>query len=104
MKKFFGLIRRYGRLLDRLIYTKVEDLVSMRNTLILLTCIFCFLAIKTKDAVIVGTVFGCWTLILGCYFHYRQKTQENGGTHFKTTSYDDEVKKDEGQKDENGES
>jgi len=86
MKKIFYFFKKYFKLLDRFIYMKIEDVISFRNTLVLVTAYFVYEAIKTKNAAIVGIVFGGWTIILTFYFYHRQKSQSNG---FKTSNYDE---------------
>lgn len=83
------MIRRYLRLIDRIIYSQLESLVSWRNALIVLTSIFCFIALQTKDSVIVTVVFGIWATIIGFYLHLRQQSDREGRV--AKSKYEEEV-------------
>jgi hypothetical protein len=41
-----------------------------------LSSIFCFTAINVGSATLAGIVFGSWSLIVGYYFHVRQRSEE----------------------------
>ena len=75
----FKIIRRYLKVIDDIFYSTLDHLSSWRNLLIVITVVFCFMALKDGNPAVVATVFGCWTLILGFYFHYREK--EGGSFH-----------------------
>jgi len=85
----FKTIKKYIKLIDNIVYSSLDHLSSWRNILILVTIVFCFKALKTNNAAVVATVFGCWTMIIGFYFHYREK--EGGSFHKLTTEEKQEV-------------
>ena len=70
-------MRKIARLIYENIITALEDLQSFRNKLVLVSGIMCFIALSTKDGVIIGVVFGAWTIILNYYLHTRSKNQNN---------------------------
>ena len=82
-------IVRYSRLIDRIVYNQLEAMVSWRNSLIVVTAIFCFKALSTGNPTIVTVVFGIWSLIVGWYFHLRQQTDKEGRAY--KSRYDDEL-------------
>ena len=81
------LVKKYLKLLDRLVYTFLEDLQSFRNKLIFLTAFFCFLGIKKGNGTIVSAVFVCWSAILGFYMQKRSESEKNG--HINKSKYDE---------------
>ena len=92
MIKWLGIfIGKYFRLIDRLVYSQIEALCSWRNALIVLTAIFCFIALSTGNPTIVTVVFGIWAVVIGFYFKLRQDTDREGRSY--KSRYDDEVKK-----------
>ena len=84
-------IKRYLRLIDRLLYTALEDLESWRNKLIILTYVLCLIAVLGGNGAVVAAVVTCWTLILGFYFEKRQQADMNGHSANKVSKYDKEV-------------
>jgi len=83
----------FYKLLKRLLYESIEDLCSFRNKLIIVTSIFMFIALKTGNSTIVGTVGTFWTLILGYYLQLRHKAQNGDNIH--KSNFGNEINKNE---------
>lgn len=86
LKFIVSFFSKYLVLVDKFIYTTIEDLVSLRNKLILIMTIFMFIALNTKDAAIISIMGTLWASILAYYFHLRQKTSESNPS-FKTSDF-----------------
>lgn len=71
-------LQAFVRLLCKFVYTKIEDMISFRNTICLIMLWLSYEAIQTKDGIVVGAVWTVTGLVIGFYFHARNEHQKNG--------------------------
>ena len=90
------MLKRYIRLIDRVVYNFIEDFGSFRNKLVILTFLMVVAALyvsyRQESASVIAVVMGAWTLILGYYFKLRHESGLNGNA--PKSIYDNEIKKD----------
>lgn len=93
LKYLYRAIIRYIKLFDRVIYTFIEDCGSWRNKLIIVTAVFCYMAIKTADPGVVAATLVVWGSIIAYFFKKKQEADLNHIS--KPSKFDKEVKVDE---------
>ena len=78
---------KYLKLLDKLIYTKIEDFVSFRNSLVLTSFALLYLAIRSGNEWAIGGMCGLATIILKAYFDGRNESVKLPGNGFHKSDY-----------------